>query len=453
MSKRYVTDYVSVLERLGEGCARHPLRLSICVLLAAFLAWRIVVTNLAVHLIDVAPRAALLLGSSNPRVLVELVDREVNRDAARVPGIAARSSGAAQKAGATLSPARRDRLRAWTEAAIAQSPLDAKALRLLGQLSADRSAESFMEVAARRSLNETRAHYWLLQRRLAQARYADVLHHADILLRSRPELVDFVVPALVVLAENRSAAGALEQALARNPPWRERFFSRLPEFVTDVRAPLRLMLSLKTTPFPASADEQRPYLTKLLERGAYDFAHFAWRSLLASQRAGDVDLLENGDFARPPSGLPFDWTIARGAGVGIDIVPRPDDAGGRALMIDFGHGRAGPHVVQQYVKLAPGAYRMAGRLRGDLVGRRGLRWRVACVNGPQAVGESEMAIGRFPVWKRFQFAIVVPEKDCPLQMVRLALDARSPSEWMASGRIWYADLKIEPSETGAPSLR
>jgi hypothetical protein len=279
------------------------------------------------------------------------------------------------------------------------------------------------------------------------------MRFADVLMRKRPQFLEFVMPVLARMAQDRAAASELEQAMARNPPWRDSFLSLLPEIVTDVRAPLRLMLALKNTPFPASAENQRAYLSFLFRRRVYDFAYFAWRQLLPPERSRAAGMIYNGDFAYPPSGLPFDWSLRSGSGVTIDIVPHPDNAKSRALMIDYGQGRAGPHSAVEFVKLPAGAYRMVGRYRGELIGRRGLRWRVACVETNAEIGESEMAMGRIADWKQFRFEFVVPADGCPLQFLRVELDARSPSEWMVSGKMWYAELKIEPVDLVTRSSR
>jgi hypothetical protein len=53
-----------------------------------------------------------------------------------------------------------------------------------------------------------------------------------------------------------------------------------------------------------------------------------------------------------------------------------------------------------------------------------------------------MVIGVAPVWKDFEFSFTVPSTDCRAQYVRLTLDARSASEQLVSGAIWYNGLRI-----------
>lgn len=460
-----------ILSLFGAGVDKRRLRALAFGLFGAALIWQIVATNLAIHLIEIAPRAALFLAPRNPTVLLELAERKVNpkpasRDVAEEadktadpsvgdrdqesaatgdePADGVTTDAAEESGGHSIDAAGKEQARAWAETALALSPLDARALRLLGQLAPEQAATSFMEAAARRSLNETRAHLWLLRDRFDRGRYVEALRSADLILRTRPQLLAAVTPFLARMAEDRIAARELDRVMAGNPPWRDGFLATLPKFVRDARAPLRVMLALKNTPFPAKVQNQQIYLTLLLRNQAYDFAYHVWRQLLPRERSRTSELLYNGSFEFPPSGLPFDWSIVNGAGVTIDIVPHPDKDHSHALLIEYGEGRAGQHSVAEAVKLNAGAYRAVGQYRGELFGRRGLRWRMVCIDTHKAIGESEMAQGVVSDWKRFEFEFVVPPQGCPLQVLRLELDARSPSEWMVSGRMWYADLKIEP---------
>ena len=110
----------------------------------------------------------------------------------------------------------------------------------------------------------------------------------------------------------------------------------------------------------------------------YSLAYYTWLQFLPPEELRHAGLLFNGSFEVAPSGLPFDWTITQGPGVTIDIVPRPDKSGGRALMVDFQYGRVDYHSVTELVMLAPGTYEFKGEYKGELVGPRGLKWRIAC---------------------------------------------------------------------------
>ena len=93
--------------------------------------------------------------------------------------------------------------------------------------------------------------------------------------------------------------------------------------------------------------------------------------------------------------------------------------------------------------LGPGTYRFKGTYRGEIVGKRGLVWRVVCSGAPGTpIGESEMSIGASPKWKDIEFTFTVPESNCRAQNARLELDARMASEQLVTGSIWYDELRI-----------
>jgi hypothetical protein len=93
--------------------------------------------------------------------------------------------------------------------------------------------------------------------------------------------------------------------------------------------------------------------------------------------------------------------------------------------------------------LLPGTYQFQGKHKGNIIGRRGLQWRIACAGGASTqIGESQMLTGVAMTWKPFDFSFTVPQADCRAQHVRLAFDARSASERFVSGSIWYDELQI-----------
>lgn len=411
--------------------ARRGLRFAIFFVLGAALLWQIVAVGFAPHLVRVLPRAALTLAPHDPAVLLALAERAL-----------------APPEGKTASQTAK--ARRFVEEAVARAPLRAAPLRLLGQLAPQERAGRFMEAAAQRSLNETAALTFLLAKRIEEKRYAHAAELADILMRSRRALRASVAPTMAGLAATEEAGPLVKRMIEADPPWRDPFLATLATSAVDARTPLRLLLAARNAPSPRSEESARLYLQAVLRAGHYDFAYEAWRRLLPKGRTATPGEFYNARFEQPLSASPFDWTLERSAGVSIDIV---GEAGERALSVRYGQGRAAPHSVRQYVKLAPGAYRMSGRLRGALMGPRGLRWRIACIDARTGLGESEMARGRFAGWTPFSFAFVVPETGCPLQSAILALDARSPSEWLVTGEILYADLKLqrdEPSERPAP---
>ena len=119
--------------------------------------------------------------------------------------------------------------------------------------------------------------------------------------------------------------------------------------------------------------------------------------------------------------------------------------------MEFGPGRVDFGGVTQLVLLAPGTYKFRGKYKADLVSERGLEWRITCAGSQDTmIGQSNAVKGSTPGWNDFEFSFTVPETDCPAQYVQLALDARSASETLVSGSIWYGDLSITRDPASNP---
>jgi hypothetical protein len=163
---------------------------------------------------------------------------------------------------------------------------------------------------------------------------------------------------------------------------------------------------------------------------------------LPAEQLSKVGLLYNGSFEFTPSGLSFDWMIPSGAGVTTEILPRTDADGDNALSITFEQGRVEFNGVTQLLMLAPGDYDFKGKFKGELIGRRGLKWRISCAGGSAPLAESEMMIGTNPIWKDIEFTFTVPSENCRAQQLRLDLDARMSSEQLVTGEMWIDELQI-----------
>jgi tetratricopeptide (TPR) repeat protein len=460
---------------------------------ALILAWLVVSRSFAAFLADAAPQAALWINGRQPEALVNLADQELNvADATRANTIAADktsrqrenaldttkpSSATAIRFGENLDktfsafetvgrnqsinrpilPENATAIRMWAINALLNEPLNARALRILGQLAEaeddDANALKSMQAANRLSLHETFAAYWLLRKAVQSRDYKAAIYFADALLRTNPGNGAFVVPVLAQVGEEKDGAPLVKAVLASNPPWREEFISMLPGSVTDARTPLNFLLALRTNPVPLTTGEIEPYLDLLVTHKLYGLAYYTWLQFLPPDELRQVGLLFNGGFEVAPSGVPFDWKIVPGSGVTIDIVSRPDNPGERALLIDFEFGRVDYHSVTELVMLAPGTYQFNGEYKGALVGPRGLKWRIVCADGTVTNGgESPVVNGTTSNWKAITFTFTIPDKDCVAQYVRLDLDARMASEQLVSGSVLFGKLRISrmagPSSSG-----
>lgn len=423
-------------DQAPRGVRSNWLRAASFAILGLVLVWLIVSRSFVAYLAATAPEAALLLRPGDPPALVVLADQEFNtsdQDKAEKRG----QSGAGAKSLVQL--------REQVETALAADPLNARAYRLLGQLAEAEGdvpkTTKLMQTAARHSLNETIAVEWMMRKSFDDKDYAAAAFYADALLRTRPQLMDYALPILGRMAENKDAKGEIEKLLAANPSWRSQFFAALGKAITDARTPLELFLALKDTSAPPAPADVQTYLSFLFQHKLYDFAYHVWLQFLPPEQLESAGFLFNGSFESKPSGSPFDWQMPQGKGVIVDIAPRPDASDNRALFLEFGQGRVDFPGVYQTTVLPPGAYRLKGSFRGKIIGPRGMQWSISCVGGG-AIGTSQMFLGSYPVWRNFAFDFVVPGTGCRAQSAQLALAARSASEQLVSGSIWFDELSI-----------
>ncbi len=442
-------------------------RAMLLALLGLLLVWQVVTRSFAAYLADAAPEAALRLDAAHPVALLALAARKLNESQAandakqQVAGIGRRAGtkvpAAAPEAARTPGPVppvpdpqTREEIRAMTQLALLGDPLNARALRILGQLadgaSDEERTERLMKAAADRSLRESVAVYWLMRKSLEKLDYTAAVQYADTLLRTRPQVVAQVMPVLAEIAENKIASSEIKKLLASNPPWRPQFFWLLPNNISDARTPLEILLSLRETPAPPTNADLKFYLDFLVLHKLYELAYYTWLQFLPAEQLSSAGLLFNGSFEVDPSGLPFDWVIAQGSGVTAGRAVLPDSDGQHGLAIEFGHGRVDFHPVTQMTMLAPGAYRLTGKYQGQITGRRGMVWRVSCAGAGGPIGETPMILGIAPKWKDFDLPFTVPATGCRAQMVRLELDARSASEQMVSGSILFDELQISRAQ-------
>lgn len=477
-------------------------RAAALITLAGVLVWQVVTRSFAAYLAVRSPEVALKFHSTEPSALISLADELLNRPliegSLETAGVSRQASddksetsedgrdrlgawakpelkGAAKNlpsgqyarakkrdAKPKLAPppvaeADRTQVRSQAEWVLIHDPLNARALRILGQLAhlaGDKTkAAQFMQAAVHRSWSESIAVYWLMINSFENGDYTAALHYADAFLRKRPQFMAQAAPTLVRLAENKDekAVGALKTLLIGNPPWRSSFFSELPGAISDARTPLELFLSVKDTASPPTDADLRGYLNFLIGRKFHELAYYTWLQFLPPEELSRAGLLANGSFELMPSGLPFDWVISPGSsGVTTDIALRPDLDGEHALYLEFGPGRADFRGVSQILMLAPGAYELKGQYKGEIIGRRGLQWSIKCAGAqPQPIGESRMVLGLARTWTNFLIPFTVPESECRAQELRLVLAARSESERFVSGSIWYDGLQISRVEMTA----
>jgi len=246
------------------------------------------------------------------------------------------------------------------------------------------------------------------------------------------------------LSEVPEASVAMQAVLVTKPRWRHDFLMMLPASVANPRSPLALLKALNESPNPPLMQDLAAYTGFLMKKKLYELAYYAWLDLLPPTQLESIGYLFNGKFDHKLDGQPFNWDIPQNAGVTIEIVRMPQAEEQNALMVEFSQGRINFDGVQQSTMLGPGSYVFKGKYKSQFIGRRGLAWHVWCQGSDIGqIGAGTMVTAASADLTNFEFPIAVPSKGCRSQRVVLSFDARTASERMASGAVWYTDLRIE----------
>ncbi len=425
------------------------LKLALLVLFGIVLEWQVVSRSFVAVLATTKPAWILQINPSNPAALAAAAEQQFLAAEGDRVAEAQKAEPASGSERAAFFEARLAAIRGLAERALAADPLNTRMLAILGALAdeqGDKSkARALMKLAIKLSHQETLAQLWLLNDAWQRRSFDEAASIGDAVLRTRPNAASLVVPVLARMAEDAEGEASVRRLLATAPPWRLSFFSEIIDKAIDPLTPMRLLLDLKPTPKPATSTEYAPFLRSLIARKRYETAYYTWLQSLSDEQLTSIRLVFNGGFEHQPSGAPFDWSISQGAGVTIEFVEGPDVFGTKALRVDLGRGRIDFGGVEQTLSLAPGRYRLSLKLRGNLAGRRGLRWQVICRDSSaEPLAETPMFLGVARAWQEVSAQFEVPTSACVAQKIVLGLAARSASEQLVTGQVWYDDVQIEP---------
>lgn len=346
-------------------------------------------------------------------------------------------------------PAIRAGLRDLAARIAAAAPLEPSARRLLGDTTddLDASRQAMLDAVAR-SRRETVAAFWLMHQDYERKDYQGVVALAAVLLQTRPALNEYTLSYLNSLALEPEGRAALVAALVRNPGWRPLFLRSMGAKLAASDAPLALIQALKEAGSPPSEAELIPLLrARMAAEKRAEGAYNIWLQMLPAQEVLQVRPVNNLDFARDPSALPFNWNLPRPMNAFIDLQARNDTVDGRVLRIRFGVGRIRLGAIEQVTFLRPGRYQFSGEQKGLMSSKRGMVWQVLCYPAGPVAGQSSQLMGAPRVWRPFSFDITIPNNGrCDAQRLRLFHDSRSTSEQLASGDIQFQSLRITPVE-------
>lgn len=427
----------------------HRVRATLVVALAvcAIAAWRIGVSLVAP---DGPPGSAASLLAA-PAAIFPQADESRRQPGTHGPAAGQDLFGIQGPAGTGGLPEPSEAAVARARARLRAEPLSAEAYAVLA-LAAEKAGEDeragrLMAIAAAWWPRDFLVRTWLLARELRRGDLRAAMAQLDLALRVRPDSLDALTAALSPLLTEPAYRLALTERLAGDPPWRTRFIQVALRLWREPEGLIALLDHLQATPSGLDPEELRPYLTRLLAAGQVDEAYAAWLRSLPAEARASLGYLYNGDLRRPVTQMPFDWRMPALPGAKAVV---SGTGGGPVLSVGFLGGRvAGQPVVHELV-LAPGNYRLTGRVRADrLRSERGIRWRVACLTDPRgALGASDAFAGT-AAWRDFALNFTVPEEGCPAQSLGLEADARTALETQVSGVVSFSELDIIPLDGGS----
>ncbi len=237
------------------------------------------------------------------------------------------------------------------------------------------------------------------------------------------------------------------------PQWWLRFFTETARGTRHVElVKLLYRLRREAAHAPLTSEERNAYIAHLLRVPDFEEAYLAWVNSLLPQQRRELGLLYNGGFEQPLSGFGFDWHVTKLDGATVARAP-VDGARGLALRITFRFSKTRFDGIYQPLYLAPGAYRITGRSRGDqFYSDSGLRWTLNC-RAPQRglLAESRTLLGN-EQWGDFSFEAEVPES-CRHQELRLVSADSRLIDLATHGTIWFDDLAIRRIDALSPGER
>jgi hypothetical protein len=366
--------------------------------------------------------------------------------AAAAPGPLASSGALAVAAQDRLdggaSPANLDAAERLALASLDGSPLNAPALRVLGEIAKARGdsgrAMALFQGAARWSRRDTVTNASLLDDALRRGDIPEAVRRADIILRYAPEVSSAVFPPLAQIAADPRFQPALARQLATRPAWRPSFLTYLGQ-KADPAVALDVMSGLSADGAPPTDAEVTPLLDRMVEQHRFLDAFVAWQQFLPATAGKMRGNVRDGDFGGVAGAPPFGWDLRSGAGAAAEIQQGPSaGSAGSALKVSY-DGVSNATAARQLLVLGQGAYRLT--IRTYVSAPRAathLAWTLTCAEDARplaATPDTPLEPGWNVVTADFQ----VPATSCEGQWLSLV---GVPGERTDDVELWFDGIEI-----------
>jgi hypothetical protein len=404
------------------------------VLLAVFLAWRMVAVNLSQQVLrDGEPAAAtgaLEWAHGNPQARYLMAQDLAESDSELAERVLVQ--------------------------AIIDFPVDGGMLVSLGLLLEEKGAIDramrAMEYAdhlapARVPVQAAIALFW--GRRQDKRRY---LTHLVRVMALRRENITKLYPVILSLVDDPASAGMVRKVLSKalagqKSTWWSGFFGHASTRAKHLDT-LRLLYNIRRqSRVPPKAWERNLLIARLEKAGKWVEAYFLWLNSLDNKQLKRLSYLFNGDFESPLSNDGFGWHVPVHKGAEVMVASTHGVGGRAALRVGFSNFRQHRELLTQQLLLPSGSYRLEGRIRSDgLRTGEGIVWRLQCLSqGRLQLWQSDpfKGVGR---WRTFSGRFDVPTENCEAQRLYLALADSGDGQRALVGVLWFDDLAISNLE-------
>jgi hypothetical protein len=258
-----------------------------------------------------------------------------------------------------ITPEKIDEAYRLAEAAVRASPVNVRAIRVLGLVATlrnnGRAAQRLFAFAESLSRRDLPTQLWLIEQAVQRNDIPVALLHYNRALRTNVEARGLLFPVLSAAASDPAIARPLGRILAARPEWWSLFAATM--IATPESSPRSLTFLLQQVRLNPADQIDRPVLDAALSRLVTDREYLNAHLLFLSVRPsrGAPPGVNDGGFETAPELPPFDWGFLEEADLSALREAREN---GYVLRLRSSQGRSGA-VARQLLLLPAGQYRLS----------------------------------------------------------------------------------------------